>query len=73
MGSKLPYLAGKGKLIYHKRGKDWFIRVTDIRVHRIRMEVSALRILVGNPGERALRKKYHRRPLNTVGQSRNIP
>lgn len=32
MGIKLPYLAGKGKLIYHKRGKDSFIRVTDIRV-----------------------------------------
>lgn len=72
MGSKLLYFAGKGKLMYHKRGKDWFICVTDIRVLRIRTEISALRILVGNPGERALRKKYHQRSFNTIGQGWSV-
>ena len=69
MGSKLPYLAGKGKLISHKRGKGWFIRVTDTRVLRILAEISAIRILVGNPSERALRKNIiggHETPLDRV-------
>lgn len=51
----MPYLAGKSKLIYHKRGKGLFICVTDTRVLRIWAEISALRNLVGIPGERTLR------------------